>query len=115
MTVLCHGAVQPNNIPDGRVRHGSQIGQALSYDFGLGSFQTIYFISFVTVGGSDGEGQHVCRTSSWGRTAFRSTRQQPRLFCAGALTFCIVPTAALSVEYTRCKSLPLNTWSCSEY
>lgn len=49
VTVLCHGAVQPNNIPDGGVRYGIQIGQAFGYDFGLGILRDICFISFVTV------------------------------------------------------------------
>lgn len=46
--VLC-AAVQPNNIPDGGVRYGIQIGQAFGYDFGIGIIRDICFISFTTV------------------------------------------------------------------
>jgi hypothetical protein len=42
-------AVQPNNIPDGGVRYGIQIGQAFGYDFGLGIIRDICFITFTTV------------------------------------------------------------------
>ena len=49
MTVLCHCAVQPNNILDGGVRYGIQTGQAFGYDLGLGILRDICFISFVTL------------------------------------------------------------------
>ena len=42
-------AVQPNNIPDGGVRYGIQIGQAFGYDFGIGIIRDICFVTFTTV------------------------------------------------------------------
>ena len=47
--MLCHGAVQPNNIPDGGVRCGLHIGRAFG-DFGLGILRDICTISFPKLG-----------------------------------------------------------------